>query len=177
MTSHIKKESRLQGYIDQGYFDPVVSKNPYCAGQIIFDSGYTGGDVPTTPEKETFGLPTPPESPPFINAYPATGVCNTTRHTNPQFNMVQCDGKLAVTSSANKKRKRQPAESIAEETDDFKSQLYSMLETSSRLLTAHVESQNANSQLDRNQRKEHMDSLVNVLGKLADAVGKLAERL
>ncbi|KAI5070221.1 hypothetical protein GOP47_0014564 [Adiantum capillus-veneris] len=24
MTSHIKKESRLQGYIDQGYFDPVV---------------------------------------------------------------------------------------------------------------------------------------------------------
>lgn len=179
MTSHIKKENPLQGCFDQGYFDPLVTKNTYCADQVLFDSSCVGGDgVPTTPEKETMGLQVPLESPPLVSAPPATGTSNAPRFNNPQYNVMQCDGKAVATSaSANKKRKRQSADSPTEETDNFKSQLCSMLETSSRVLTAHVESQNANSQLDRNQRKEHMESLVGVLGKLADAVGKIAERL
>lgn len=179
MTSHAKKENHLQGCFDQGFFDPLVTKNPYCAGQVIFDSGCIGGDgVPATPEKEIMGNQTPLESPPLDNAPPATGMCDAGRFNNGQFSMIQYEGKPPATNAtARRKRKRQPADPSNEETDDFKSQLYSMLETSSQVLTAHVESQNVNSQLDRNQRKEHMESLVGVLGKLADALGKIAEKL
>ena len=45
------------------------------------------------------------------------------------------------------------------------------------MLTAQLEAQNINFQLDREQRKDHADGLVTVLNKLANALGKLADKL
>ncbi|KAL3685831.1 hypothetical protein R1sor_003853 [Riccia sorocarpa] len=44
-------------------------------------------------------------------------------------------------------------------------------------IQAQIEAHNLNSQLDRTQRKEQAESLVGVLGKLAEAIGKIAEKL
>ncbi|BBM98860.1 protein MpTRIHELIX1 [Marchantia polymorpha subsp. ruderalis] len=44
-------------------------------------------------------------------------------------------------------------------------------------IQAQIEAHNLNSQLDRTQRKEQGESLVGVLGKLAEALGKIAEKL
>ena len=78
------------------------------------------------------------------------------------------------TSSARKKRKHAAEDELH---DEIKTQLYSLLENNSRVLESHIESQNLNSQLDRNQRKEHAENLVSVLSKLADAMEKIADRL
>ncbi|MCO5593321.1 hypothetical protein L7F22_047331 [Adiantum nelumboides] len=179
MTSDTKKEDHLQGCYDQGFYDLlVVAKNSFCANQTIFDSACVGDGVPATPEKEIMVNQAPLESPSLDNAPSTADVCEAGQFINGQFNVVQYGEKSTGTKvGAGRKRKRQPADVPNEETGDFKSQLFSMLQTSSAVLTAHVESQNVNSRLDREQRKEQMESLVGVLHKLADALGKIADRL
>eukprot|EP00250_Pteridium_aquilinum_P018017 c23896_g1_i3 orf=151-423(+) len=90
---------------------------------------------------------------------------------------MSCEEKTALPSSAAKRKRKNPSNPSEEEHDESKSQLFSLLENNSRVLAAHVQSQNLNSQLDRDQRKEHAESLVAVLGKLADALEKIADRL
>eukprot|EP00250_Pteridium_aquilinum_P016200 c22999_g1_i1 orf=574-1113(-) len=179
MTSLTKKEDHLQGCFDQGFFDLLVAKNPYCANQTIFDGACVGGDgVPATPEKEIMVNQTPLESPSLDNAPSAADVCEAGQFINGQFQVVQYAEKPTGTKAGTgRKRKRQAVDASNEEMGDFKTHIFSMLQTSSAVLTAHVDSQNVNSRLDREQRKEQMDSLVGVLHKLADALGKIAERL
>lgn len=45
------------------------------------------------------------------------------------------------------------------------------------MLSAQLEAQNINFQLDREQRKDHAIHLVAVLDKLADALGRIADKL
>lgn len=56
-------------------------------------------------------------------------------------------------------------------------QLIEVLEQNSRMLIAQFEAQNTNCQLDRDQRRDHTDTLVGVLGKLADALDRIADKL
>ncbi|EHA8589586.1 trihelix transcription factor ASR3 [Cocos nucifera] len=60
---------------------------------------------------------------------------------------------------------------------NLQSQLIEVLERNSRMLTAQLEAQNVNCQLDRDQRKDQTNSLLSVLGKLADALGRIADKL
>ncbi|XP_019708292.2 trihelix transcription factor ASR3 [Elaeis guineensis] len=60
---------------------------------------------------------------------------------------------------------------------NLQSQLIEVLERNSRMLTAQLEAQNINCQLDRDQRKDQTNSLLSVLGKLADALGRIADKL
>ncbi|KAH9329195.1 hypothetical protein KI387_001303 [Taxus chinensis] len=83
--------------------------------------------------------------------------------------------KGSASCASGQKRKRSSSE--GESDSDLRYQLLSVLERNSRVLTAHVEAQNLNCQLDRNQRKDHADSLIGVLGKLADALGRIADKL
>ncbi|OAY43834.1 trihelix transcription factor ASR3 isoform X2 [Manihot esculenta] len=79
-------------------------------------------------------------------------------------------------SHENRKRKRLPTDSD-EETTNIQNQLIDVLEKNGKMLNAQLEAQNNNFQLDREQRKNHGDSLVAVLNKLADALGKIADKL
>ncbi|CAA6660051.1 unnamed protein product [Spirodela intermedia] len=80
------------------------------------------------------------------------------------------------SSQEGRKRKRPPAGEALEE-DSLPDQLIQILERNSRALMTHVEAQNVNHRLDREQRKEHGDSLVVVLSKVADALGRIADKL
>lgn len=67
-------------------------------------------------------------------------------------------------------------------TDDggdttLQEQLVKVLESNNKMLAAQLEAQNANSHLDRDQRKDQGDSLIAVLNKLADALGKIADKI
>lgn len=75
-----------------------------------------------------------------------------------------------------RKRKRFAADGD-EETNTLQSQLMEILERNGRMLSAQLEAQNTNFQLDREQRKDHMDSLVAVLDKVAGALGRIADKL
>lgn len=59
----------------------------------------------------------------------------------------------------------------------LQSQLIELLERNSRMLTSQLEAQNVNNQLDREQRKEQVDGLLAVLSKVADALGRIADKL
>ncbi|KAF9618965.1 hypothetical protein IFM89_002960 [Coptis chinensis] len=77
-------------------------------------------------------------------------------------------------SQEGRKRKRAPSE---DGDMDLQGQLINVLEKSSILLTAQLEAQNMNCQLDRDQRKDQANNLVTVLSKLADALGRIADKL
>ncbi|KAI3929552.1 hypothetical protein MKX01_025720 [Papaver californicum] len=55
--------------------------------------------------------------------------------------------------------------------------LIKVLEMNNRMLTAQLEAQNLNSQLDREQRTNDTNSLVAVISKLAESISKIADKL
>ncbi|KAJ7568902.1 hypothetical protein O6H91_01G052400 [Diphasiastrum complanatum] len=75
-------------------------------------------------------------------------------------------------SNGRKKRKRPFVE-----PEQQKDQLVALLENNCKVLSEHIEAQNHNNELDRAQRKQQADSLVSVLGKLADALEIISARL
>ena len=86
------------------------------------------------------------------------------------------DPETGATSEEGRKR-RQFGADRDEETNTLQCQLIEILEKNGRMVCAQLESQNTNSQLDREQRKDHANSLVAVLNKLADALGRIADKL
>ncbi|KAM7269048.1 hypothetical protein ACFE04_024545 [Oxalis oulophora] len=82
-----------------------------------------------------------------------------------------------VGSASQDARKRKRLATDGEEEASVQSQLIDVLEKNGRMLSAQLEAQNNNFQLDREQRKDYADNIVSVLSKLADAIGKIADKL
>ncbi|GMN49367.1 hypothetical protein TIFTF001_018537 [Ficus carica] len=80
-----------------------------------------------------------------------------------------------ATSQEGRKRKRFTFD--GDEETSLQNQLIDVLERNGKALSAHLEAQNTHFQLDREQRKNHSDSLVAVLNKLADALVRISEKL
>ncbi|XP_019181001.1 PREDICTED: trihelix transcription factor ASR3 isoform X2 [Ipomoea nil] len=79
-----------------------------------------------------------------------------------------------------RKRKRNMTDTDAdadEESENLQHQLVKALERNGKLLSSQLEAQNAHLQLDREQRKDHVNSLIAVLNKLSDALGRIADKL
>ncbi|THG19530.1 hypothetical protein TEA_027436 [Camellia sinensis var. sinensis] len=82
----------------------------------------------------------------------------------------------ATTSHEGRKWRRFGADGD-EETNTLQCQLIEVLEKNGKILCAQLKAQNTNFQLDREQRKDHTGSLVTVLNKLADALGRIVDKL
>ncbi|VAH31964.1 unnamed protein product [Triticum turgidum subsp. durum] len=74
-------------------------------------------------------------------------------------------------------QKRQRSDDAPGETADLQGKLVEILDRSSRMVAAQLEAQNINCQLDREQRKDQVSSLLGVLGKVADALYRIADKL
>lgn len=74
------------------------------------------------------------------------------------------------------KRKR-PSPENSEDTADFTEDVIKVLRRNSNILKAHLGAQNINTQLARDQQKQQTDSLVSALGRLTDAITKIADKL
>ncbi|XP_041014344.1 trihelix transcription factor ASR3-like [Juglans microcarpa x Juglans regia] len=83
---------------------------------------------------------------------------------------------IGSTSLEDRKRKRVAAEED-EETVSLQNQLIDVLERNGQMLTAQLEAQNENFHLDREQRKDDVNSLIGVLNKLSDALARIADKL
>ncbi|KAI4336393.1 hypothetical protein L6164_014926 [Bauhinia variegata] len=79
-------------------------------------------------------------------------------------------------SQEGSKRKRSSPENC-EDTTHFSNRFIKVVRRNSDILNAHREAQNMNYQLSREQQKEQSDSLVAALGKLTDALTKIADKL
>lgn len=83
---------------------------------------------------------------------------------------------IGSTSLEDRKRKRVAAEED-EETVSLQTQLIDVLERNGQMLTTQLEAHNENFQLDREQRKDDVNSLIGVLNKLSDALARIADKL
>lgn len=75
------------------------------------------------------------------------------------------------------KRQRSDDNTSGRTATDLQGQLVEILDRSSQMVAAQLEAQNINSRLDREQRKDQVSSLLGVLGKVADALYRIADKL
>lgn len=106
----------------------------------------------------------------YVPKWPACSIGTT--HGKRQTN----DPEMGAASQQTRKHKRLVADGD-EETNTLQSQLLEVLEQNGRMVSEQLESQNTNFQLDREQRRDHVNTLVVVLSKLADALGRIADKL
>lgn len=90
---------------------------------------------------------------------------------------------MEPTTGEGRKRKRPAAEAEAEaeagdeEAPGLQDRLVDAVERNGRLLREQFELQDMNSRLDREQKRDQANGLLAVLDKLADALGKIADKL
>ncbi|OMO88783.1 hypothetical protein CCACVL1_08209 [Corchorus capsularis] len=95
----------------------------------------------------------------------------TTNEKHPTSNP-----EIGSASQEARKRKRMGNDGD-EEMNSLQYHLIDVLERNGKMLVAQLEAQNTNFQQDREQRRDHADNLVAVLNKLADALGRIADKL
>ncbi|WMV25014.1 hypothetical protein MTR67_018399 [Solanum verrucosum] len=76
-----------------------------------------------------------------------------------------------------RKRKKSESDADDEEARSVQHHLVRALERNGKLVSSQLEAQNMQFEQDREQRKDHVDNLVAVLTKLADALGRIADKL
>ncbi|PKA64364.1 hypothetical protein AXF42_Ash009586 [Apostasia shenzhenica] len=74
-------------------------------------------------------------------------------------------------------KRRRTSPQVDDDDISLHSKLIEILDRNNKMLIAQLEAQNINSQLDREQRKDQADGLLSVLNKLADALGRIADKL
>jgi hypothetical protein len=94
-----------------------------------------------------------------------------------RFSLDGCEERFIEEPDMLPGRKKKRKKPYSEDGEIFGKELCSLLESSNRILSSHIDSQNLNCHLDRAQHKEHTDSLMHVLGRLAYAFGKVAEKI
>lgn len=79
--------------------------------------------------------------------------------------------------SMSREGKKRRLSSDESKDPDLEDRLIKVLGRNMSMLNSQLKAQNINCQLDREQRKDHNDSLVSALNKLTDAIVKIADKL
>lgn len=79
--------------------------------------------------------------------------------------------------SMSREGKKRRLSSDESEDPDLEDRLIKVLGRNMSMLNSQLKAQNINCQQDREQRKDHNDSLVRALNKLTDAIVKIADKL
>ncbi|KAK4256904.1 hypothetical protein QN277_006566 [Acacia crassicarpa] len=85
--------------------------------------------------------------------------------------------RIIETMSPEECKKRRGSPDNHEDTAAFRNPLMKVLRRNGNLLKAHLSDQNLSYQLTRDQQKEQTSNIVAALGKLTDALTKIAEKL
>ncbi|KAM0936006.1 putative transcription factor MYB family [Dioscorea sansibarensis] len=198
MRNDARRERRLPGFFDREVFEILEGTAvaaPAVVGEeeAVFDSGRTAGEdglfsdceeeeeEEGEEEEEERAAPSTP-----VVALPISEKKYEPSHQETSEPGMAEDQRQAAenpekgsSSREGQKRRRVSPEGSGGGSGDtnLQHQLIEILERNSRMLTAQLEAQNMNYQLDRDQRKDQADSLLGVLGKLADAIGRIADKL
>ncbi|KAG9446233.1 hypothetical protein H6P81_012361 [Aristolochia fimbriata] len=199
MRNDVRREKKLPGFFDREVYDILdgageadgKSTVPVVEDEVVFDSGrIAGADEGLFSDFEQSGQEGAADgSPEKDGDSPATETPAAPVPISDQylpFDLEDVDAagtreeasenpeKVSTSQEGRKRRRLSPEEIRPTNTPE---QLISVLEQNGRMLTAQLEAQNVNWQLDREQRKEHTDRLIGVLGRLADALGRIADKL
>lgn len=200
MRNDLRRERRLPGFFDREVYDILDGADAKKGGEevaeeageeedeaeVIFDSGRSAAaeeglfsdfeqsgspekEVPTAESPVAVAAPTPISEKQYQPFHAENLAADVATEKQPSVNPEK------VSTSQGQKRRRILLE--ADGATPLQNHLIEVLEQNSKMLTAQFEAQNINCQLDRDLRKDHTASLVGVLGKLADALGKIADKL
>ncbi|XP_010540440.1 PREDICTED: trihelix transcription factor ASR3-like [Tarenaya hassleriana] len=201
MRNDLRRERKLPGFFDKEVYDildggaipPAVAVEAALVlalapastsvekSEPVFDSGRSTaaeeGLFSDFVEQEEPAKAIPTAVPLSVSEkdYQAASGAGKTNERRPEKN-AEADS----TSQEQRKRKRQEEPDKQEEEEEANSmqhQLIDVLERSGKMLATQLEAQNSNLRQDREQRKDFGDSLVAVLNKLADALGRIADKL
>ncbi|XP_043703548.1 trihelix transcription factor ASR3-like isoform X3 [Telopea speciosissima] len=196
MRNDLRRERKLPGFFDREVYDildggngTATSASPVTAISDLKDNEglVAAPEVAAEEEEPVFdsgrsaaaedGLFSDFEQPeeaggsPTMTVRAPLPISGTTNEKQPTVNPEK-----GSTSQEEGRKRRRLASDIGGEAT-LQDHLIKVLERNSGMLAAQLESQNINCQLDRDQRKDHAGSLVAVLSKLADALGKIADKL
>lgn len=182
MRSDLRRERKLPGFFDREVFelmDGAAVGVEREEEEVVFDSGrsaredglFSDNEEEDNEEEELPLLVTPlseKKYQPFGNEHSHPGNSNDKQQTdnNPE---------KGSSSWEAQKRRRTSEEGL--EGTNIENKLIQVLERNGKIISDHLEAQNINCQLDRDQRKDQVDGLVGILTKLADALGRIADKL
>ncbi|OIW07318.1 hypothetical protein TanjilG_11952 [Lupinus angustifolius] len=197
MRNDLRRERKLPGYFDREVFDILGAESPAAAaaaaaaehvvGDVevhIYDSnrrvGSDDGLFSDTERDEVLVVkdvhaPVPiseKQYQPLLLLQGCTGEGNGQGATNNKQH--SSNPETGSTSQEGRKRKRFATDG---EEETLHSQLIDVLERNGKMLQDQLEAQNINFQLDRQQQKDTASNIVAVLDKLADALGRIADKL
>ncbi|CAL4969142.1 unnamed protein product [Urochloa decumbens] len=157
--------------------------------EAVFDSGRPATEEALfsedeEEEEEEAPAPAPPPPPPPVIAVPVSEKPEASRQqqsaeqagTSKDKQPEQSTARDAAAQQGAQKRPRTDEEA-GEGTTDLQSKLIEILDRNSRMVAEQLEVQKQNCELDREQRKDQANSLVLVLSRLADALGRIADKL
>ena len=158
--------------------------------ETVFDSGRPAGEeVLFSEDEEEEDAETPeatPAPPPAVIALPISENSEASRQQSAQQGTTKGrqGGHQGSTKTAGSPTLQQSGEKRQRTGDDgepraegIADKLLEILERNSQIMTAQLEAQNVNSERDREERREQANSLAVVLGRLADALGRIADKL
>ncbi|XP_057507952.1 trihelix transcription factor ASR3-like [Actinidia eriantha] len=186
MRNDLRRERKLPGFFDREVYDMLeggtAAASAAAETEAVFDSGRSAAaedglfsDFEQTTREEEGGGPEKYFVPAEVGYTPATVPISGAMHRTEQTSNPEM-GTEAI-SDEGRKRKRLSADGDKETNSTIQYQLMEVLERNGRMLSTQLEAQNNNFHLDREQRKDHVDSLVAVLDKLAGALGRIADKL
>ncbi|GAA0162109.1 DNA-binding transcription factor [Lithospermum erythrorhizon] len=203
MRNDLRREKRLPGFFDKEVYDILdggggggedggggggcltlaltgVEVGVEAEPEAVFDSGrsavaedglFSDGSQEKESQVDREAAPTPisveKQYQPFSQRPPAQEAGN---EKEPAL-----DSGLG-TSQSERKRKRYTTDED-DETTSLQQQLITTLERNGKMISSHLEAQNSHYQSEREQQKDHFTNLVAVLGKVADALAKIADKL
>ncbi|XP_075523948.1 trihelix transcription factor ASR3-like [Primulina tabacum] len=199
MRNDLRRERKLPGFFDKEVYDildgvgglgvagelslalaPATAAEAGDEAEALFDSGRSAvGDEglfsdfeqsareeepPRNPDqsKETVA-----EKQSLPRVSPARGITSEKQPAS--------DAEFRSTQEG-RKRKRVGSDGDGEATS-VELQLIKALEKNGKLLGLQLEAHNSHLELEREQRQENMNGLITVLNKLADALGRIADKL
>ncbi|KAH9627246.1 hypothetical protein KSS87_018522 [Heliosperma pusillum] len=166
MRNDFRRDRKLPGFFDREVYDILDHKRDLHqppSPPLLFDSSRNA-----PPHDALFSDLDDNQLPlsiPFPAPTPISGI-DDEKHaaSNPE---------IGSTSQSERKRKR----SLVEDETVGAASLLQVMEKNGRILSAQLEAHNINLKLDREDRKDHANSMVAVLNKLADALARIADKL
>ncbi|KAL8138085.1 hypothetical protein V2J09_004086 [Rumex salicifolius] len=200
MRNDLRREKKLPGFFDKEVYDildgtATPPPPPPPLPEALFDSGRSAapeeGLFPDDLDKETqistpISAPVPisekqyHHEPSLTEAVPGDQAATMDEKqeaelgstSSQQQQQQQQQGKKRKHSATN-----QETETETETQTLGSDELVKVLDRNGSMIGAHLEAQNANWKLDREERKDHSTSLIAVLSKLADALGRIADKV
>ncbi|XP_057485465.1 trihelix transcription factor ASR3-like [Actinidia eriantha] len=184
MRNDLRRERKLPGYFDREVYDMIDGGTAAIETEAVEDSGRSAAaenrlfsDFEQTAPKEG-GVGVGAEkvfATAEVGPTPAPVPISDAMHGTEQASNP--DTRTGATSEEGRKRKRLSVDGDEETNTTIQDQLIEVLERNGRMLSTQLEAQNTNFRLDREQRNDHMNSLVAVLDKLAGALERIADKL